>query len=283
MVVDLHTHPLPRSVYLEKGNYENYNIEDELKQDGTFTEDFIQEFMAEMSIVDRVVVLTVAAPNYVINIPNDYISRFVDACGEKVIGFASVNPNSKSAPVDLESAIQDYGLSGVKLAPIYQNFEPDNRNVYPVYEKIEELGIPIMWHQGTSLAARYGPLEYANPTRLDKILRDFPSIKMVISHMGYPWYAEAVALAKKHPQLYLDISAMSTRRWFLFNAIVAAIEYGVMEKILFGSDYPWYTPDQTRETLLSLSEISNGTGLPSIPEDMLQSIINRDSLKLLGI
>ena len=73
---------------------------------------------------------------------NEFVSAFAKACGEKVIGFASVDPNSPTAVPDLERAVKELGLRGLKLSPIYQDFEPDSPEVYPLYETIQELSIP---------------------------------------------------------------------------------------------------------------------------------------------
>jgi hypothetical protein len=283
MIVDVHTHPHRRSVKITQGHYGKYNLETELLPDGTFQEGFVEEFLNGMAMVDKAIVLAVAAPPYWITANNEFVSALAKRCPDKVIGFASVNPNSPTAVPDLERAVRTLGLRGVKLSPIYQNFEPDSRAVYPLYEKIRELGVPIIWHQGTSLMARFGPLEAAHPVRLDRVLRDFPEIKMILSHLCYPWATEAIVMARKHPQLYVDVSAMVERPWFVYNAIVAAMEYGVTDKLLFASDYPWYTPDETRDALYALIEIPKGTGLPRLSMDVLEGIVNRDVLGILGI
>jgi uncharacterized protein len=282
MPADLHTHPHRRSVKDSQGHYGNYDLSAEWLPDGTFKPGFVEEFMADMADMDRVVVLAVDAP-YWIAAQNDLIAAFARACGSKVIGFASVNPNSPTAVPDVERAVQEMGLRGVKLAPIYQNFEPDSPDVYPLYSKIRDLGVPIIWHQGTSMAARNGPLEAAHPVRLDRVLRDFPEIPMIFSHLCYPWAQDAIVMARKHPQVVIDISAMAARPWYVYNALVAAMEYEALDKIVFASDYPWYTPVETREALFALADMAAGTALPQLPAEVLEGIYNRDVSALLGL
>ncbi len=282
MIVDVHTHPHRRSVKYSQGNYDNYNIEDEWLPDGSFKPGLVEEYVKDMAMVDKVIVLAVDCP-YWIHASNELTAAFAKCCGPKVIPFASVNPNSPTAVEDLDHAVRDLGLRGIKLAPIYQNFVPDSRAAYKLYAKISELHIPIIWHQGNSMIARFGPIEEANPIRLDKVLRDFPDIKMCFSHLGVPWAWEAVSMAHKHPQLYVDISAMMTSRWFAYNALVFAYEGGVMDKLLFGSDYPWYSPAETRDALFSLTDLPRGTGLPQIPLEALEAIVNRDAVQALGL
>ncbi len=284
MAVDVHMHPHRRSVKETHGGYGDYDLESELLPDGTFKEGLVEGFLADSEMLDHAIVLAVAAPKYWIRASNEFVSAFAKAGGEKVIGFAGVDPNSPTAVPDLEWAVKELGLRGLKLSPIYQDFEPDSRDVYPLYERVQELGIPIIWHQGTSLMARFGPLEAANPVRLDVVLRDFPDIKMVFSHMAVPWATEAVLMMQKHPQLYMDISAtVMTRPWFVYNALVTAMESGCMHKVLFASDYPWYTPAETRAALYALAEFPKGTNLPKLPMEELEAIVNRDSVAVLGI
>jgi predicted TIM-barrel fold metal-dependent hydrolase len=282
MPADIHTHPHRRSVKDTQGHYGNYDLAAEWLPDGSFKPGFVEEFLADMAEMDRVVVLAVAAP-YWIAAENDFIAAFARACGDKVIGFASVDPNSPTAVGDVERAVLELGLRGVKLAPIYQNFEPDSPKVYPLYAKIRELGVPIIWHQGTSMAARFGPLEAAHPVRLDRVLRDFPEITMIFSHLCYPWAQDAVVMARKHPQLFVDISAMATRPWYVYNALVAAQEYEALDKILFASDYPWYTPSETRDALFALADMARGTSLPQLSPAVLEGIFNRDAERLLKL
>ena len=282
MPVDVHTHPHRRSVKDRDGHYGNYNLAAEWLPDGSFKPGFVEEYLADFAEMDRVVVLAVAAP-YWIGAQNDLIAAFAKACGDKVIGFASVDPNSPTAIPDLEQAVLEYGLRGVKLAPIYQNFEPDSPAIYPLYSKIRELGVPIIWHQGTSMAARMGPLEAAHPVRLDRVLRDFPEITMIFSHLCYPWAQDAIVMARKHPQLYVDISAMATRPWYVYNALVAAKEYEALGKIIFASDYPWYTPQVTRAALFALADMATGTNLPQLTPAELHAIYEADAVKMLGL
>ena len=183
----------------------------------------------------------------------------------------------------MDEAIGGLGLQGLKLGPIYQHFSPDDPAYWPLYERVQELDIPIMWHQGTSFMVPEGPLEDSHPYRLDKIARAFPEIKMVIAHFGYPWPREVVALLRRHPHVYTDISVLANRPWFLYNALIDALEYGAEDKILFGSDYPAFTAQETALALKTINDFARGTSLPTVSRKVINEIIERDSLALLGI
>jgi predicted TIM-barrel fold metal-dependent hydrolase len=101
--------------------------------------------------------------------------------------------------------------------------------------------------------------------------------------MGHPWINEALVLIRKNRNVFADISALYYRPWQFYNALVAAMEYGVLDRLLFGSDYPFTTPGSTMEALGKINRMVDGTNLPRIPERKIEEIIHRDSLALLGI
>jgi uncharacterized protein len=105
----------------------------------------------------------------------------------------------------------------------------------------------------------------------------------VLAHMGHPWQIDCIVVIRKHPNVYADISAQFYRPWSCYNAFVLAQEWGVMHKLLFGSDLPIATPDETIEGTRHVNDVIARTGLPRIDEEALEAIIHRDSLSLLGL
>ena len=90
-------------------------------------------------------------------------------------------------------------------------------------------------------------------------------------------------MLRRHPNLYTDISVLADRPWFLYNALVDALEYGAQDKILLGSDYPAFTARQTVDALRKINDFARGTSLPTVPQRVIEEIIERDSLALLNI
>ena len=273
-MIDVHTHPCRLQ---DTEAYETF------QESGEIPERVLAPYFEAIEPVDKAVALAFWAPQIDFRASNDFVAAIVDQVPDRLVGFASVHPVEPGAVTEIERAILELGLKGVKLGPIYQDFDPHNRALWPLYRRIEELGVPMMWHQGTSFMVPQGPLECARPFLLDRIAREFPGIKMVIAHFGYPWSREVVALIRKHPNLYTDLSALKTRPWFLYNALIDALEYGAEGKVLFGSDYPAYTAAETAEALRQINAFTEGTALPRVPEDVIEAIIERDSLALLGI
>jgi hypothetical protein len=148
--------------------------------------------------------------------------------------------------------------------------------------RAEELRIPVLIHQGTTFCANVS-LEIANPIQLQPLALEFPKLRMVVAHMGHPWIAETMVLIRKNRNLYSDISALYYRPWQFYNALVTAMEYGVLDRLLFGSDYPFTTPASTVEALGKVNRMVEGTNLPRIPEEAIQAMIHRDTLELLGM
>src|SRR5512132_311325 len=180
--------------------------------------------------VDRAVVLAFIAPN-------DYVASYVARDPARLIGFGAVDPSAGSAIDELERMKGDLGLVGCKLGPIYQDVDPLGPAFLRVCEALERLGLPLLIHQGTTFA-RAGSLLLARPILLDEIALRYPELKIVIAHLGHPWFDEAIAVVRRHPHVYADISGLVSRRWMLYHALVAAIEYRVEHKHLLRAGLP---------------------------------------------
>jgi predicted TIM-barrel fold metal-dependent hydrolase len=146
----------------------------------------------------------------------------------------------------------------------------------------EALQVPVLIHQGTTFCEQVS-LELANPVLLQPLALQFPRLRMVIAHLGHPWIAETLVLIRKHRHWYSDISALYYRPWQFYNALVLAMEYGVLDRLLFGTDYPFTTPASTLEALRHVNDLVQGTGLPRIPSERIDAMIQRDTLGLLGL
>jgi predicted TIM-barrel fold metal-dependent hydrolase len=242
----------------------------------------LEQHWESVQAVEHAVVLAFAAPAVGFVVPNDYVASYVSQHPEKLIGFASVDPRDPDAPSELRNAVTTLGLEGLKLGPIYQHFDPLGERAFAVYSVAEELGLPVMWHQGTTFV-RDAPLEWARPLTLDAVARAFPRLRIVIAHLGHPWMEEAMATIRKHPSLFADISALESRPWQYYNGLVAALEYGVQDKILFGTDYPFSTVGRTLAGLRGINRLVEGTPLPKIPAAVIDAIVERPTLELLGL
>ncbi|NKB68846.1 MAG: amidohydrolase family protein [Candidatus Latescibacteria bacterium] len=221
---------------------------------------------------DKVVVFGLRAPFCGIDVPQEMIADFVRQHADRFLGWCSVDPNDVDCVEQLVYNVETLGLRGLKVAPIYQNWNPQDPAHLPLFKKAEALGVPVIIHQGTSFV-RPGPLKYANPIMLEDIAVACPDLRMIIAHMGHPWEDECVVLIRKHPHLYTNISALHYRPLRHYQAFMSALEYGVEHKLIFGSDFPSATPEQVIAGQWKVNDILKGTGLPPFPEEAIERII----------
>jgi predicted TIM-barrel fold metal-dependent hydrolase len=221
---------------------------------------------------DRVVVFGLQAKAVGVWVPNELVADYVAQHPEKLVGWASVDPNEPDCVDQLEDAVNRLKLRGLKLAPTYQHFDPQDRRHWPLFKKCQSLGIPIMWHQGTTFPSR-ARLKWAHPLQLEDIAMEFPDLKMIIAHLGHPWEEDVVALIRKAPNVYTDISAVHYRPWRYWQAMVTAMEYGVDHKILLASDFPSATISNVIAGLRNVNKPVEGTNLPHIPKEIQDRII----------
>lgn len=235
-----------------------------------------------MECVDKAIVFGLRAFHSGWKSPNEYIAEYVNAHPEKLIGFAAVDPVHDNVHEMLEHAVKDLKLRGVKLGPIYQNIHPLDDRMMPVYEICEKQNLPILIHQGTTFP-RTAPLKYSLPILLEDVALKFPDLKMIVAHMGHPWMDDSIVMIRKQPNFYADISALYYRPWQFYNGLIIAKEYGVLNKLLFGSDFPYATPSATLEGLRNINQMVAGTNLPKLSTEEIEGIIHRPTLKLLGL
>lgn len=277
MIVDCHTHV---------GEVEHYS--EEFARDLGRTWGEVQslarspeEHWRAVAVVDRAVVLAFDAPASGIEVPNEYVAAYVRQHPEKLVGFASVDPSRPDARERLTYAVEHLGLRGLKVGPVYQGVDPTSAAALALFRHAESLGVPVLCHQATTFV-RTGPLRYARPFLLDEVATACPELRLCAAHLGHPWCEELMVVIRKHPHMYTDVSALHTRPVQLYFALNAAVEYRVTDRILLGSDYPFATIEQTIEALRGVNRIVQGTGLPPIPDEVIEAIVHRDSLALLG-
>ena len=221
---------------------------------------------------DKVIVFGLQAKPAGIWVPNEIIADYVKEHPEKLQGWASVDPNEPDCIEQLEHCVNELGLKGLKLGPVYQHFDPQDRKHWPFFKKCQQLNLPIMWHQGTTFPSQ-ARLKWGLPLQLEDVAMDFPDLKMIIAHLGHPWEQETVVLIRKCPNVYTDISAVHYRPWRYWQAMVTAMEYGVEDKILLGSDFPSGTIDNVINGLRRVNLPVEGSNLPKIPKEIQDQII----------
>ncbi|MSQ42938.1 MAG: amidohydrolase [Chloroflexi bacterium] len=301
MIIDVHTHT-PR--YRTKADAEdappsataNAPMRPDRPDPSRITWD---EYVEAMQAVDRAIVFNIAAAPEGDPFPpglpedgivkreqaravNDATAAIVRAYPGKLIGFMSVHPRDPQLLDEMDRAVGDLGLRGIKLGPNYQNFDPLGDDASVLFARAQELGLPILLHQGTS-PVQFADLDWAHPRHLDRVATRFPKLRLILAHFAHPWQVDALAVIRKHPNVWADISALHYRPWSYWTSLRLATEWAVLHKLLFGSDFPVATPQETIDAIPHINDLLEGTALPRVPVDELMQVVHRDTLDILGL
>lgn len=198
--------------------------------------------------VDKALISAWYAPHRLL-ISNDEVAGFVASAPGRLIGVGSVDISRPMDAVrEARRCVEELGFVAIRVLPWLWDLPPTDRLFYPVYVACSELGVPFCTQIGHT-----GPLmssEVGRPIYLDRVALDFPQLRIVAGHIGYPWTEEAIAVATKHENVYLDTSAYTARRYP--PALVDYLRSHGRRKVLFGTNYPMLTPSQCLQDLDAL-------------------------------
>lgn len=167
------------------------------------------------------------------------LAQIVKSHPDRFIAFASVDPRIEGAPQLLENYVKEYDMKGLKLFPM-GGFYPNERIVYPLYQKCMELDIPVMFHTGPSHS---GYSKYTMPVNVDEVAADFPDLRLIMSHCGLIWWHDAVAIALNKPNVFVDLSAWEPRLRNpreLYTTFRLMLDWLGEGKVMWGSDWPMF-------------------------------------------
>ena len=177
-------------------------------------------------------------------ISNDEVAGFVAQAPDRLVGVGSVDI---SRPMDaireIRRCIGELGFKAIRVLPWLWDLPPTDRRFYPVYAACCELDVPFCTQIGHT-----GPLmssEVGRPIYLDRVALDFPELTIVGGHIGYPWTEEAIAVATKHENVYIDTSAYTVKRYP--SALIDYVRAHGRTKVMFGTNYPMITPAKALE------------------------------------
>lgn len=182
--------------------------------------------------------------------------RIADVCAQhpdRFRGLAGADPTAGMAGLrELERGIREYGFVGVHLYPHWFELAPDHARYYPIYAKCCELDVPIMMQVGHCLSYG-GPRTFPSvgrPIALDRVACDFPELKLIGIHVGFPWTAEMISVAYKHPNVYIGSDAYAPKHWPA--EFVRFLDSWGQDKVLFGTDFPVIDPRRARREIEEL-------------------------------
>jgi predicted TIM-barrel fold metal-dependent hydrolase len=159
------------------------------------------------------------------------------------MGTVSLTNPKISTMVNQIRRIDALGLVGVNIQPSFFGLSLDARELYPVYARAEELGLITCLHTGVNYTANF-PIKNDHPLSLDQVACDFPNLKLVACHAGWPWVTELVAVLRKHRNVYAEFGGLAPKYvfadgagWEVMRRMMNSVLAG---QVLFGTDWPVY-------------------------------------------
>lgn len=204
-------------------------------------------------------------------VPNE---RIADLCKKYpdvfVFGLAGADPHKGMEAVrELESAVKDLGLKGCYVNPWYHQMKANDRRYYLLYEKCAELDIPISLHTASSLDYK-SSMDYGNPAHIDDVAVDIPELKIIMRHPCWPWVSQGIAVAYRHPNVYIDVSGINPKMLF---EMVEASKTILKNKLLFGSAFPGVQPKKAIKWWERLD----------LPDEVKDNIFYHNAARLIGL
>jgi uncharacterized protein len=211
-------------------------------------------------------------------VSNEEVAELAAAHADVLIPFASIDPwKGRGGARQARRLIADHGIRGFKFHPSMQAFFPNDRHAYPLYEAIAEAGLPALFHTGQSGIGMGQPggagirLKFSNPMHVDDVAADFPEMPIILAHPSMPWQDEAIAVAMHKPQVHIDLSGWSPK--YFPPQLVHHANTLLKHKILFGSDFPFITPERW------ISDFDQA----GFRDDVKPLILKQNAARLLGL
>jgi len=203
---------------------------------------------------------------------NDSVIEFVKKFPNKFFGFVGLDPHKgMNAVYELRAAVNDLGMRGAAVDPYLAQIYANDAKYYPIYAKCCELNVPIVFTTGPATLVPGAIIDHVAPRYIDFVARDFPDLKIIISHGGYPWVNEAIIVAQRNRNVYIEISEFESSP--MSEAYVQAANTMISDKILYASAHPFVDFRQALETY---------DKLPFTPE-VRRKVMHDNAAKLLGL
>ena len=264
--VNIHNHDQYHDLYYtQQGRVRDGTVQVKTDADTIYT---------MMERVDKAIIFS---PKYSTSIGIDgcdkVVSKAVQMYPDKFVGFAYVDPRENDYMEKLIFSIKTLGLKGVKYGPIYNGVPLDDPRLLEVFAFCEKEGIPVTLHMGTTFA-KNAPLELGRPIHVEPMAMRFPDLKIILAHLGHPWVGECIAVVRKQPNVYTETSALHYRPWQFYNSLIMCQEYKIIDKIFFGTDYPYATVEESIKGLQDVNQFVESTRLPIVADETISSILH---------
>jgi predicted TIM-barrel fold metal-dependent hydrolase len=251
--IDTHAHQ-PTSVFLEDAGGEMMRDAAE-KFGATLETRSYEEMVAEYreAGIDRTVLLGWDAETNTGNppVPNDHVAEVRDEHPEFFVGFGSVDPLKDDCVAEARRCVEDLDLSGFKFQQIAQGFAPNDPEHRELFDVIEELGVPVVFHGGNSTLGAGSPggrglrVRYGDPMLVDDVAAEHPDLDILLAHPAFPWEKQQLAICQQKGNVYMDLSGWLPR--YIDDQVLQYAGSILQDKVMFGTDYPMIEPDEWLE------------------------------------
>lgn len=215
-------------------------------------------------------------------VPDQEVAAYVAQHPDKLIGFLSLDLTQPGWQEEMIEGHRNLGMKGIKLLSMYAGFMPNDPRYDYLWQYATRHDLPVLLHTGTTFVSQ-AALACTLPRLLDDVAIRFPNVRIILAHISHPYEGECVVTIRKHPNVYADCSALHYRPFQLYHSLMLVQEYGVWNKILFGSDYPFTTVQASLDGMRGLNGMLEGTKLPRLNMDRMEEMFARDTLRILGI
>ncbi|HEY5578980.1 MAG TPA: amidohydrolase family protein [Acidimicrobiia bacterium] len=208
---------------------------------------------------------------------SETVAALVASHPERFVGFGAVDPHRGEAAVSGVHQAAQLGLKGLKFHAPAQRFLPSERQFYSIFSAAQERRLICLFHSGFTGLGAGGPgghgvrLGLGDPMHVDEVAAEFPRLRIVLAHPSWPWQDQALAVARHKPNVYLELSGWSPK--YFDTALLDAITGPLQDRVLFGTDFPFLTPDKW---LRDWEELG-------IPEEVSRKILHDNAARLLEL
>ncbi|MHB1908626.1 MAG: amidohydrolase family protein [Nitrososphaerales archaeon] len=277
-VIDVHVHPWTLD-FMKKNKCIEFAIDFFHIDPNTLPkkiEDLIQDM--DSAGVDKSVILgqdvrsveRTEFQNY--TLANEALKELVDQYPNRFVAFGAVDPRKEDAIQKLETMV-DYGFKGIKIHCDALGIYPNDQVLYPIYQKCVENDLTVLHHTGTT-GLGYCKIKFGRPLDLDDVAQDFPELKIIAAHFGWPWMEECFAVSTRNPNVYVDISGWLAR---YFPPLLITYMNGLLkDKMLFGTDYPMIRTPRWMEEFNEFCK-------PKLKQSVAERVLGLNAKKLLGM
>jgi predicted TIM-barrel fold metal-dependent hydrolase len=184
------------------------------------------------------------------------LAEFCSVDPERLIGFTGADPRrGMDAVRDLERSIKELGLRGLNIGQFWQEMFPDDRLYYPLYAKCVELGVPVILHGSQNLSLEVSS-DYSHPRHIERVATDFPELRIIVTHGGWPWVNELVSLVWRRPNVYVDTAAQRPKYIGMpdtgWGPLLHFGNSVIQDRVLFASRWPLLPFKQTIDEIKEL-------------------------------